>query len=70
MRIASRMNNAFIMLNLAFGVSGSDDRAYQQDERGKDVFKIKVVSDRCGCGSLHRYSFTAPTGRDPIHNKR
>ena len=39
MRIASRMkrNSEYRMLKLAFGVSGLDDRAYQQDERGKDV---------------------------------
>jgi hypothetical protein len=37
MRIASRKNNESRMLQLAFGASGLDDGAYQQDERGIDV---------------------------------
>ena len=70
MRITSRMNSNCGMLKLASVASGSVDRVYQQDERGKDVFKIKVVSAWRGRYSLSGCSPTAQTGRNQIHHKR
>ena len=70
MRITSRTNSNCRVLKLASIASGSDDRVYQQDERGKDVFKIKVVSAWRGCYSLSGCALIAQTGRNQIHHKR
>jgi len=65
MRIVSRMNDECLMMNVEVRYSSRRESLDQRrDERGKDVFKIKVVSDRSGDCAVYRGSSFTQTGRN------